>query len=163
VRPRHQPATCVGDPQRRDFRFAALVAGHHPLRARGRVSIITKTILASCTVRTPTPACAAACSADIRRLAPCGLRTPSLFLLFEPKDGARKNPQREDVAESFLCYLAVRYRPDRISEADADKILGTIPNRIAYFDVLPLDMYPIAPGLPKLVKASASSELADRP
>jgi hypothetical protein len=71
------------------------------------------------------------------------------------------NPQREDVAESFLCYLAVRYRPARISKADADKILGTIPNRIAYFDALPLDMDPIAPGLPKLVKASASSELAE--
>src|SRR5262249_793644 len=34
---------------------------------------------------------------------------------------ARDNPQTEDVAESFLCYLAVRYsarpkdRPDRIS------------------------------------------------
>ena len=74
---------------------------------------------------------------------------------------ARDNPQREDVAESFLCYLAVRYRSARISEADADKILGAIPNRIAYFDAQPLDMHPIAPPLLKLLKASASSELAE--
>jgi len=74
---------------------------------------------------------------------------------------ARDNPQREDVAESYLCYLAVRYRSARISEADADKILRAIPNRIAYFDAQPLDMHPIAPPLLKLVKASASSELAE--
>jgi F5/8 type C domain len=74
---------------------------------------------------------------------------------------ARDYPQREDVAESFLCYLAVRYRSARISKADADKILEAIPNRIAYFDALPLDMHPIAPPLLKLVKASASSQLAE--
>jgi hypothetical protein len=76
---------------------------------------------------------------------------------------ARDNPQREDVAESFLCYLALRYRSARISEADADKILRAIPNRIAYFDAQPLAMHPIAPMPPllKLVKASASSELAE--
>jgi hypothetical protein len=57
---------------------------------------------------------------------------------------ARDNPQREDVAESFLCWLAVRYRRDRISKADADKILEAIPNRIAYFDAQAFDMHPIA-------------------
>jgi hypothetical protein len=60
---------------------------------------------------------------------------------------ARDNPEREDVAESFLCWLAVRYRRDRISKADADKILGAIPNRIAYFDAQAFEMYPIAPQL----------------
>jgi hypothetical protein len=59
---------------------------------------------------------------------------------------ARDNPQREDIAESFLCWLAVRYRSDRISKADADKILGAIPNRLAYFDAQGFDMYPIAWG-----------------
>jgi F5/8 type C domain len=73
---------------------------------------------------------------------------------------ARDYPQREDVAESFLCYLAVRYRSDRISKADADKILEAIPWRIAYFDAQPLmqSIHPIAPPLLKLVKASASSQ-----
>jgi hypothetical protein len=51
---------------------------------------------------------------------------------------ARDYPQREDVAESFLCYLAVRYRSDRISDADGKKILEAIPERIAYFDAQPL-------------------------
>jgi len=76
---------------------------------------------------------------------------------------ARDNPSREDVAESFLCYLAVRYRSARISDADGEKILGAIPNRIAYFDAQPLmqSIHPIAPALLKLVNASASSELAE--
>lgn len=52
-------------------------------------------------------------------------------------------PQREDIAESFLPYLAVRYRADRISPILAALISQTIPNRIAYFDSLGLDMYPI--------------------
>lgn len=74
---------------------------------------------------------------------------------------ARDFPEREDVAESFFCYLALRYRSGQISEANADKILRAIPNRIAYFDAHPLAMHPIAPMPPllKLVKASASSEL----
>jgi hypothetical protein len=47
---------------------------------------------------------------------------------------ARDNPTREDVAESFLPYLAVRYRRDRLDDATASAIEQTIPNRIAYFD-----------------------------
>jgi hypothetical protein len=56
---------------------------------------------------------------------------------------ARDNPQREDIAESFLPYLAIRYRPERISQTLADTILRTIPNRIAYFDSLGLNMLPV--------------------
>jgi len=56
---------------------------------------------------------------------------------------ARDNPTREDVAESFLLYLAIRYREDRISESLKATILETMPNRIAHFDQLDLDMYPI--------------------
>lgn len=56
---------------------------------------------------------------------------------------ARDNPTREDVAESFLPYLAVRYRPSRITQALANTIQQTIPNRIAYFDALGLVMAPI--------------------
>jgi hypothetical protein len=50
---------------------------------------------------------------------------------------------REDIAESFVPYLAVRYRSDRIDEALKTAILGAIPNRIAYSDALGLSMYPI--------------------
>jgi hypothetical protein len=57
---------------------------------------------------------------------------------------AESNPTREDIAESFLTYLAIRYRADRISQADYDTITQTIPNRIAYFDAQGFDMYPIA-------------------
>jgi hypothetical protein len=76
---------------------------------------------------------------------------------------ARENPEREDVAESYVAYLAVRYRSARISQADADKIVRTIPNRIAFFDARPLAMHPIVPIPPplKLVKARASSELTE--
>ena len=56
---------------------------------------------------------------------------------------ARDFPDREDVAESFLPYLAIRYRSDRISQSLYDTIVQTIPNRIAYFDSQSFDMYPI--------------------
>ena len=58
---------------------------------------------------------------------------------------ARDHPQREDIAESFLPYLAVRYRSARISPFDEKMILETIPNRIAYFDAQSFDdaMYPV--------------------
>lgn len=56
---------------------------------------------------------------------------------------AQDFPVREDIAESFLLYLAVRHRLDRIEESLKNTILQTIPNRIAYFDNQMLDMYPI--------------------
>ena len=56
---------------------------------------------------------------------------------------ARDNPLREDVAESFLPYLAVRYRSERILASPANTILQAIPHRIAYFDALALDMLPV--------------------
>jgi hypothetical protein len=56
---------------------------------------------------------------------------------------ARDNPTREDVAESFGPYLALRFRPERISETLARTIRDTIPNRLAYFDALRLDLHPI--------------------
>ncbi len=61
---------------------------------------------------------------------------------------ARDFPFREDVAETFVPYLAVRYRSDRISESLANTIRAAIPNRIAYFDAQSFDMYPIVPRLP---------------
>ena len=47
---------------------------------------------------------------------------------------ARDNPDREDVAESILPYWAVRYRPERLTDADRSAILTAIPNRLLYFD-----------------------------
>ena len=47
---------------------------------------------------------------------------------------AEENPMREDIAESFLTYIAANYRSDRISPELKSTILKTIPNRIKYFD-----------------------------
>ncbi len=58
---------------------------------------------------------------------------------------ARDNPTREDIAESFLPYLAVKYKRDRISETDKNKILQAIPNRINYFNQQSFEIYPFTP------------------
>ena len=55
---------------------------------------------------------------------------------------ARDNPDSEDIAESFPAWLALRYRPDRVSPENAYKIANTIPNRLAYFDSQAFDTYP---------------------
>ena len=79
---------------------------------------------------------------------------------------ARDYPYREDIAESFLVYLAIRHRADRIAKSMADTIVRTLPNRIAYFDSLPLDFYPIVAPPPLAVTgfsydaATASMHLA---
>ena len=56
---------------------------------------------------------------------------------------AKDNPMREDIAESYLPYFAIRYRPERISQFLKRKIENAIPNRIEYFDEQSIDMYPI--------------------
>ena len=56
---------------------------------------------------------------------------------------AEDYPLREDIAESYLPYLAVRFRSDRISAALKRQIEMTIPNRIEYFDAQDFSMYPI--------------------
>ena len=56
---------------------------------------------------------------------------------------AYDNPEREDVAETFLLYLALRYRPERIDATLKATILETIPNRIKYLDAQNFKMYPI--------------------
>lgn len=57
---------------------------------------------------------------------------------------ARDNSDREDIAESFLLFLALRFRPDRISQALKESIKQTIPNRISYFDDQDFDMHPVS-------------------
>lgn len=56
---------------------------------------------------------------------------------------AQDNPTREDIAESFLAYLALRYRSDRLTPADAAAIQAAIPNRIAYFDAQGFNLAPL--------------------
>jgi hypothetical protein len=56
---------------------------------------------------------------------------------------ARDNPVREDVAETFLMYLALRYRSNRISSQLKQTLKATIPYRMRYFDKLSLNMLPI--------------------
>lgn len=56
---------------------------------------------------------------------------------------ALDNPRREDIAETFLLYVALRYRSDRISTSLKDKIIETVPNRIKYFDSQNFNMNPI--------------------
>ena len=56
---------------------------------------------------------------------------------------ARDYPEREDLAESFLPFVAVTLRPERISNALRNTIEATIPNRIGYFESLNLDMLPM--------------------
>jgi hypothetical protein len=58
---------------------------------------------------------------------------------------AQDNPTQEDIAESFLVYLAVQHRSDRISQSTYQTITQTIPNRIQYFNDQNFNMYPITP------------------
>lgn len=55
---------------------------------------------------------------------------------------ARDYPDREDIAESFLAYLALRYRSERLTFAERALILRAIPNRLIYFDEQEFDMSP---------------------
>ena len=56
---------------------------------------------------------------------------------------ARDYPTREDIAETFLVWLAVRHRADRISASLANSIINETPNRLAYFDDQNFDLYPV--------------------
>ncbi|MDP6169104.1 MAG: hypothetical protein QF780_03775 [Candidatus Marinimicrobia bacterium] len=56
---------------------------------------------------------------------------------------AEENPEREDIAESYLPYFAIRYRPERISQSLKEKIERAIPNRIRYFDEKNFNMHPL--------------------
>ena len=47
---------------------------------------------------------------------------------------ADTNPHQEDFAETFPAWMAVRYRPDRLDDADRALIGDAIPNRLAYLD-----------------------------
>ena len=89
------------------------------------------------------------------------------WLEAQEKDGgfisgyAKSNPRREDVAETYLMYFAVRYKPHRIDDKLRAKITAAIPNRIAYFDSLKLKMHPVAAvgALARLAGAQVQKDL----
>ncbi|MEM1220529.1 MAG: PKD domain-containing protein [Bacteroidota bacterium] len=55
---------------------------------------------------------------------------------------AENNAIREDVAETILTYLALRYKSDRLSETMAYTINALNANRNAFFDTQNFAMYP---------------------
>lgn len=55
---------------------------------------------------------------------------------------AQDNPTREDIAESFLPWIMVRHKADRMNQSDMDTILQSIPNRLNYFDSIECNLYP---------------------
>ena len=56
---------------------------------------------------------------------------------------ARDNPTREDVGETLVPYVALRFRSDRVDAATLAAIRGAIPGRIAYLDCLGLTFAPV--------------------
>ena len=58
-------------------------------------------------------------------------------------DYGRDFPDSEDMAESFVAWVAARFRSDRIQRSVLDTIRAVIPNRLAFFDGLGLDLDPI--------------------
>lgn len=56
---------------------------------------------------------------------------------------ARDNPTREDIAETFLLWLALRQRLERIGAEDARKIRKAVPARLRYFDARKFDISPV--------------------
>ena len=68
---------------------------------------------------------------------------------------ARDNPDREDLAESLLPYLAYRFRSDRISRDYYGTIERVMPNRIAFFDTLGISMVGSGGGSAELAKMTS--------
>ncbi len=87
------------------------------------------------------------------------------WLAAQKEDGAfisgysKQHPRREDVAETYLLYFAVRYKPGRIDQKLKDTITKTVPNRIKYLDDLKLNMYPVSgPKAPGSAIAAVQTE-----
>lgn len=55
---------------------------------------------------------------------------------------ARDNPQREDIAETFLLYIAYRYRPESLTEQLKTFIKEAISYRMDYFDKQDFELAP---------------------
>ncbi|WP_144395330.1 hypothetical protein [Pleionea sediminis] len=59
-------------------------------------------------------------------------------------DYGEEYPVREDFAETYLTWLAVRVKRDRISSSDFNTITSTVPNRLSYLDNQGFDLYPLS-------------------
>ncbi|MEM9819674.1 MAG: RICIN domain-containing protein [Bacteroidota bacterium] len=56
---------------------------------------------------------------------------------------AAEYPNREDIAESFLCFVGVNFRRDRVNREDTQKIKTNNRNRLQFFERFNNDMYPV--------------------
>ncbi len=56
---------------------------------------------------------------------------------------ARDYPTREDLAESFPMWMALRYREDKILPRLAETIKARMPHRLVYLDAQHFDMAPV--------------------
>lgn len=55
---------------------------------------------------------------------------------------AKDNLETEDLAESILAWLSIRYRSERVSTEDSLIIASTIPNRLKLLDSYNFEVYP---------------------
>ena len=56
---------------------------------------------------------------------------------------AKDHPNREDLAETFLLWFAIRHRRDRLTAEQIETIEKSIPARLAFFDGLQLNLSPL--------------------
>ena len=56
---------------------------------------------------------------------------------------AKQYPDSEDVAETINWWIAVRCKPDKLSNSTYKKIVEGIPNRLRYLDKQNYDTYPL--------------------
>ena len=68
-------------------------------------------------------------------------------------DYARDFPEREDLAESFGPWFALRYVPEWLTAEERWAIATTMPNRLAYFDEQGFDMSPYTLATPTMTSA----------
>lgn len=57
---------------------------------------------------------------------------------------AKEHPIREDLAETFLLYFALKYKEDRIPDDMKSIIENTIPNRLKYLDKTKFELFPVS-------------------
>ena len=85
---------------------------------------------------------AAHTSLDLAHSASAGWKTAQTKDVNFISTYAKDNPTREDIAESFLPWLMVKYKAAKIPITDFNKINQAIPNRLAYFDNQSFNLYP---------------------
>jgi len=77
-------------------------------------------------------------------------------------DYARDFPQREDLAESFGPWFALRHVPDRLTTQERWTIATTMPNRLAYFDEQGFDMEPYTLAPPIAISHDGNTSASNR-